>query len=127
MSDVNNKEKQFSGKNWGHPRKYTKKHTNIANPLIPEVPKYRKKRRKTVGQKKCLPFGACPFCEKELKQIDEEKHWIFSSLESFCRHCGAKEVDVCPACKRKTWIKNNLYKHQSHGCGFEGVANLQNL
>jgi len=130
---INNKEKQAVTGNWGHPDKYTKKHTKIPDPLIPEVKHKRKKKKEK--RKYISPFDRCPHCDNILP-LDPAKiksnnarllFWLQPRLE-ICPSCGAKRVkkpDCCPACKRTDTVwksTENVYKHQSmsFGCGFVG-------
>ena len=116
---INNKEKRFAGGNWGHPRKWLKRHTKIQDP--PEVPRHHKRKKK----KKKLwinPREVCPFCKKELAIVGEANNFsIFAPRETTCRFCGATVVE-CPACKRGTWRLDEIYKHQTRilSCGFVG-------
>jgi len=126
---INNKEKQFAAGNWGS-NKFVKRHTKIANPLIPESVKggY-SKRKKHVKKLYVLPWLICPFCGKELEKLAKDKDFVFNCYAKECKHCGAKETTECPACKRKTWLnKQGIYKHKYWGCGFTGKRNkLVNL
>ena len=115
---IGNKEKRFAGGNWGHPRKWLKRHTKIQDP--PEVPRHHKRKKK-----KKKPWvndrGVCPFCKKEL-QIIGEIIGIFAPRENNCKYCGAEVVE-CPSCRRGTWkSKDGIYKHQTRvfSCGFVG-------
>jgi len=116
---ANNKDKKAAGGNWGHPRPYTKKHTNI--PEIKDEPqKRRAKRKKKKDKKEWIYEGhVCPHCN-ELLEIKEGKRWfIFEITEDFCK-CGAK-VGECPCCHRPSWEKDGYFIHNSRiGCGFRG-------
>lgn len=121
-NNINNKEKQAAGGNWGHPRKYTKRKTKIPNPLIPECSRSSRKRKKKKDKKPYIwHFEVCPFCGEERKKLNNKDSW-FRNREDFCRKCGAKEVKgECPACHRTAWIKNEYYKHEGfYTCGFSG-------
>jgi hypothetical protein len=135
---INNKEKQAVAGNWGHPGKFTKQHTKISDPLIPEKDmsgraiKKKKKQRRVYKS----PYEHCPFCETELpideKKLEEDrikfgKMYYRMYIPSFgyrakeCPNCKAKEVIECPACKRHTWMNlEGTYKHMGLGCGFNG-------
>lgn len=129
---INKKEQQYAGGNWGHPRKYVKKHTEIANPLGPDIekrpPSKKKDKKKTVAPKKYWNvYDRCPFCEEELQKIEKKPievagklFSVFPNREKFCRKCGACEVKECPACKHSTWYRDEIYKHLFYGCGFSG-------
>ena len=120
MNLIGNKEKQFVAGNWGHPRKWLKRHTKIQD--SPEVPRHHKKKKR---KKKLWIWdrGVCPFCKKELRIIGEANNRsIFAPRETTCRHCSATVVE-CPACKRGTWKSvEGIYKHQTRmfSCGFAG-------
>lgn len=118
---INNKEKQFAAGNWGS-NKFVKKHTMIANPLIPEKTRGKGlKRRKRVKKPRILPWSICPFCGKKLEELAKSTTFILNDYAKKCSHCGAKETPQCPACKRETWVnKEGLYKHKWFGCGFTG-------
>ena len=73
MGLINNKEKQAAGGNWGHPRKWLKRHTKIDDPLIPErTKKVKSRKKKKKKPKKVFVWYACPFCGKEIP-IDPKK------------------------------------------------------
>ena len=121
MELINNKEKQYKGGNWGHPRKFTKKNTKIDDPLIPARGKRRSKKKR---EKKVWTWCACPFCGKEIP-IDEnytstKSLVIFKPRKKECV-CGAK-VTECPCCQRETWVKDGIHKHYNNvfNCGFTG-------
>jgi hypothetical protein len=133
---INNKDKKYAGGNWGHPRKFTKRHTKIDDPLIPEkgVGSARKKKKKVKKEYK-FSWRTCPFCNTEIpldyKRIAEEKEklknrpylgiWEEMYRVDECPNCHAKEVRECPACKRITWFNTDgVYRHQNWGCGFFG-------
>ena len=124
--NINNKEKKAAGGNWGKPGKFIKKHTNIPNPLVPEVTRYKpdKKYKKKEKKERVFPWAICPFCKKELKLkkgLSKEKSWYFGSeYRENCHECKATHGKKCPCCKRATWFLNGIYKHQFMGCGFEG-------
>lgn len=132
MSDnrfkINHKEQRAVAGNWGHPRKFIKKITKIADPLYPDKPiKSSKKYKKKVKKPYIAPYKQCPFCGNELKELPkiESKGLgfyvsIFVKYERECIKCGAKRVEDCPCCHRHTWLLNETYKHQWLGCGFEG-------
>ena len=61
MNNINNKEKQAVAGNWGHPRKYTKRHTKIPNPLIPQRVRKVKRKKGKVKRKYVSPYQCCPF------------------------------------------------------------------
>ena len=132
---INNKEKQFIAGNWGHPRKFLKRQTNIPEPIIPENKHKKKKKKKKKPY--ISPFNSCPFCNNELP-LDAEKinkiklgpflfkyQWSLPRVKicPICKAYEIKEPDICPACKRnyKVWKNTEgIYKHQSIGCGFTG-------
>lgn len=127
--NINNKEKQSVGKNWGHPRKYTKKHTKIPEPLISlkDINYGLRKRKKREKKEFISKFETCPFCKELLHPREDipQRKWIFSlsNLETWCRKCGASQIPECPACKRETWLsKSGIYKHPYMGCGFQGES-----
>lgn len=120
---INNKEKQNAGGNWGHPRKFTKRHTKIPNPLVPERPRSKKKKNKTPPTPYFSPYQHCPFCKIELLKKKNSKYGLsMFRRENFCRKCDAKEIDDgCPACHRDIWIKGGFHKHIGFiNCGFSG-------
>lgn len=114
---INSKVQQFFGGNWGHPRPYIKKKTEI-KPLRTSAPKRRKKKK----VKKSWFWKACPFCGEEIKsKPGENKYSIFNKIYDKECGCGAKEVEECPCCHRKTWFKDEIYKHEGYiNCGFVG-------
>lgn len=127
---VNNKEKQKVGGNWGHPRPYTKKITEISEPLYPEDRHKNLKRKKKEKKPYFSPYEVCPFCEKKLKETGKKNWGFLDRYEKKCRNCGAKKGKECPACKGETWYLNKVYKHQNLGCGFVGKKinkNRENL
>lgn len=114
--------KKAAGGNWGHPRKFTKRHTNIDIPDDDAVPKMLKKKKKK--EKKPYKFWTCPFCREEIPERKENNSRAGTCLvrwerEDHCK-CGAIEVPHCPACFRTTWHKDGVFKHLWMGCGFEG-------
>jgi hypothetical protein len=124
---INNKEKQASAGNWGHPRPFLKKMTKV----IPYPSTWRKANRKRKEKKKWRGlFEVCPFCDNDLVKLEkteEEKNSlrfisIFDKYEKKCRACGAHEVPDCPCCHRPTWYKDGIYKHNGYisFCGFTG-------
>lgn len=129
---ITNKVKQSSSGSWGHPTKFEKRETRIKVPEDdPVKPLHKRKRR--VKKPYISPFCSCPFCQKELpldqKAIDTAKkegkivfEWSNEWRIKECPNCQAYEVVECPACGRKTWFDYNTkyYKHQWHGCGFNG-------
>lgn len=118
---INNKIKQFFGANWGKPKDFEHKAKIDFNELEREVPVHSKKKKRT-EKKNYSSYWACPFCKEEIPIVEEEqrtRYWVFGKRAKVC-NCGAKEVPDCPACKRTTWIKDFVYKHQHWGCGFEG-------
>ncbi len=128
MGLINNKEKQAAGGNWGHPRKWTKRHTKLDDPLIPERP--RKRQRKNKKRKKLFTWckDLCPFCGIELP-IDKTKKEPMNKLlfwrqprVEVCPNCHARHVDKsCPCYNGDTWIKEGIYKHNDPwNCGFTG-------
>ncbi len=119
---INNKIKQFFGRNWSS-NKFTKKHTNIPTPIFEEETKHKsdKKYKKKEKKKWVFPGDCCTFCNKELvKKKTEAKYSFLSNREKRCRNCGAKKGKLCPACKMETWYLNGIYKHSMVGCGFIG-------
>jgi len=129
---ITNKIKKIFGGNWGHPRKFVKRHTNIPDPLFPDPEgpvKMKSLKRKHKHEPKPYPGHCCPFCGKELP-IDEtktQKYFFFSERVNTCPVCKAYEVPECPACKRKTWYdpESRIFKHQGVlGCGFNGLRKL---
>lgn len=126
MININNKEKQFVGGNWGHPRKFIKKHTEIPNPLIPKEPKIFSSRKYKKKHKWIDYYKLCPFCLNELKEIGTFKKFnLFLSTKYADKCiCGAKMIkNGCPCCKNDTWLKDEIYKHKKLSylnCGFIG-------
>ena len=133
MSDnrfkINHKEQRAVAGNWGHPSKFTKKNTNIPDPLYPERKrKPAKKYKKKIKKQYIFPYTSCPFCKAKLKELPKEdidsssKFTILfgRNYEKICRKCGAKKVKGCPCCHRSTWYLDEIYKHQSTWCGFIG-------
>jgi len=126
--NINNKEKQSVGGNWGHPRKYIKKHTKLPDPLISlgTINYGLRKRKKREKKEFVSKFETCPFCQNKLSMTEGTKNsngyllwWVHT--EKWCRKCGASQIPECPACKKPTWLnKGGLYKHPYMGCGFEG-------
>lgn len=120
MGLINNKEKQAAAGNWGHPRKWLKKHTKISDPLIPQRTKGKRKKK----IKKIWVWKACPFCGKEIpidkNYISTDSLVFFKPRLKYCE-CGAK-IDECPCCKKETWLKDDIYKHYKDmfSCGFVG-------
>lgn len=125
---INNKEKQFAAGNWST-NQFVKKHTKISDPLLRETPKHRSNKKKMKPDYEAKWHG-CPFCQKALpvvRPVDTVPQpngfyrWIFEQRASKCA-CGAKIVmEACPSCKRDTWFKAGIYKHQGNfNCGFFG-------
>lgn len=124
---------------------YREKHTRIDKLTErPELPK-NKSDKKYKEKKKSLPYYRCPFCQEELPEVvsrdiakiferrsngcigfGKRYRGFFSGIRaSKCRNCGAREVysQLCPCCKRDTWLKDGVYKHSTrryHNCGFVG-------
>ena len=132
-NNINNKDKQGEAGNWGHPRPYVKKHTNVSD--RPEAGKHRGSAKYKKKEKKeyVYEWAMCPFCKSkltikekhELDDIEWRRFHVFSDeYEHECKECGAHVIDEpCPACKqdRDMWInKDNVLKHHMYGCGFEG-------
>ena len=122
MFNINNKVKQFFCGNWSS-NKYTKKKTEIPDDFGYEKVKTPKKKKKSKGSKPYVsPYHTCPFCERELadRGVFGVRFRCLREKKQVCDVCNARRVDECPACKAKTWMKDGVYKHQYHGCGFEG-------
>lgn len=128
---ITNRVKQVASGNWGHPTKFEKQHTKIEVPEDKPVKPLHK--RKRIKKPYVSPFSCCPFCQKELpldqKVIDKAKkenryffEWSNEWHMKECPTCQAYEVVKCPACERKTWFNpsTKYFKHQWHGCGFNG-------
>ena len=124
MSEIiNNKWKQFFGKNWSS-NKFVKKNTKIKD-FDSQENKHRSKKKKA-KKKTFFPWVMCPFCNERLvdkfdKNTDSLR-WFFSESRKLitCK-CGAKIMkESCPACNNDTWFKDGIFKHQWMGCGFEG-------
>lgn len=89
-----------------------------------EVPKPRpsglKKKPKTEWR---WPASICPHCDGTLTEIDPDTRRYLSEkqFDDKCV-CGAKlEEKGCPCCKRNSWVKDGIYKHQKWvHCGFTG-------
>lgn len=125
---ITNKIKKYFGGNWGHPRRDIKKRTEIPDDFFDDKePKHHSKKKKA---KKPVIFEwkHCPFCHEQLEEIpadpDKEKRDVFVMIglgkyKQQCK-CGAKGNFKCPCCKRDTWYKDGIYKHQWMGCGFQG-------
>jgi len=132
--NINNKIKQFFGGNWGHPRPFTKRHTEIPKDFFSDEPvkkTHKKKKKKRVFR---WTYESCPFCDASLPRIDKNTDtlrvcWPYKFAEE-CE-CGAKKVkpidehvdkiNACPCCGRDTWFKDDIYKHQDKwSCGFVG-------
>jgi len=86
----------------------------------------RGKRKKKERQPYVWEGHCCPFCKAELPLVKEKVKGlarlalIFTPRASECS-CGAFEVPSCPACKRETWYKDKIHRHNKpYGCGFEG-------
>ena len=136
---VNSKQQQAAAGNWGHPRPYTKKHTNI--PELTDVTKHKKKAKKKKNKDKnphLWVFDVCPFCGEELRKVKSKDNsdrkrlslYFGRDRERKCRNCGAKNTgNVCPACKTDKhgiWKnKEGIYKHASYGCGFVGKKKVK--
>jgi hypothetical protein len=135
---VNNKEKQAVSSNWGKPKDFEQKNTNIPDPLYPVD---RHKGVKRNRKKRVFRYSdeVCPFCDRDLPRIkltgEEMKQKTFyvegiSIIDTMRGYkindectCGALRANSCPCCKRKTWFKDGVYKHQPRhflGCGFTG-------
>lgn len=130
---VNNKEKKSVAGNWGKPGKFLKKHTEIK--LFSATLKHKSKKKKKRNHS--YLSGICPFCESELPVVVPPEYIMSNGINFFrkfnifrllgiiskkCHNCGAREVHNCPSCSRKTWFKDNIYKHQKDycNCGFTG-------
>lgn len=128
---------KFFGGNWGKPDK-KEKDINLPNPIFPEEPIIRSKKKRKNKKPYISPYNHCPFCNTELpldeKRIAEEKEklknrpllsiWEEMYRIETCPSCKSFKVPICPACKRETWFNpvTRIYKHQSFlNCGFEGV------
>ncbi len=130
---ITDRVKQASAGTYGHPTKFEKQHTKIKVPEDDEPVKPLHKRKRRIKKLYISPFTSCPFCQNELP-IDQEAidkarkegklvlEWSNEWHMKECPKCQAYEVTECPACGRKTWFDYNtkFYKHQWHGCGFNG-------
>lgn len=140
---INSKSQQAAAGNWGHPRPFTKKHTNVPTP--PEQSRHKgvnkKKKKKKNKRDWVKEWNSCPFCKKPLllvlnqedaTKIFCQKDTIFSlrrtaiiwgGIHAKKCGCGARRLTkACPCCKRNTWFKGGIYMHRRMGCGcgFEG-------
>ena len=116
---INNGIKKFFGGNWGKPRDFQQRATEIPDDFFDDKEGrwYSKKKK---GPKKTIAFwGMCPFCLGPLEELPEAERTLFRDYIGECA-CGAIKVPDCPACHRDTWLKDKVYKHQWLGCGFEG-------
>lgn len=122
---INRKDQQSAGGNWGHPRPFTKKHTNIPD-RTEEVGKRQadKKYKEKIKVNWLSKYYACPFCSVELPVVCQNPHklrWPSEIRAKKCRNCGARQrKKSCPSCKGDTFYKDEIYMHQRHGCGFIG-------
>ena len=136
---INRKDQQSAGGNWGHPRPFTKKHTDIPD-RTDEVGK-RRASKKYKEKKVQKPYHVCPFCQVELLEVLTSKEadaifkkgnyvtrwWLSGMRARKCKNCGARNLTkACPCCKRDTWFdkKTKFYKHESRSwswCGFVGA------
>jgi hypothetical protein len=117
---VNNKEKQASVGNWGHPRPFLKRKTKIKP--YPAAPKHRSKKKRP-RKSSFISFHVCPFCHAELPpKPGLTISFLPRNRVDECPECKARMVPECPACKRDTWYdpEKEEYKHQWFGCGFSG-------
>lgn len=122
MNRINNKVKQFAASNWSS-NQYVKKETRIPDPLYPEIPKYKaRKKREPIDFE--VKYHSCPFCREVLPRLDSQEVFVWrTSRVGKCPKCGARNKSgSCPACKRDTWFKKGIYKHDrfSLNCGFVG-------
>ena len=111
---IGGKIKQAAGGNWGHPRKYVKKHTNIERVFKEGRHQGTRRKKKKKVRSEYHPFrGYCPFCKEPLDKEDSSKpDWYLDNYSGECRNCGTCLVDHCPACGRSTWMDVNcVYKH----------------
>ena len=114
--NINNKIKQFFGKNWSA-NKYIKRHTTIPPNFGYEEPKAHSKKKKTKTPYRRVD-SICPFCDASLSEVNSGR-WR-TTYFGVCK-CGALVAPNCPCCKRKTCCKDGVYKHQGFiNCGFEG-------
>jgi len=131
---INSKIKQAVSGNWGKPKgagQGVKLRKIEIEP--PRIPNKKKKRVKKSDNPPVFDRFCCPFCHNELpvdhayiatlkNTIKVKSVGIFPGWYRVkdCPKCKAKGGQECPACKRETWYRTGWYKHQGHGCGFEG-------
>jgi len=122
---ANSKNKQYAGGNWGHPRKFTKRHTNIEE--IKEDTKRKPKKKKKEKKEYIWEGYLCPLCGNMLELKEQEKFYVIRNTEDSCKKCGAKKTE-CPCCHRETWVSKEGYHSHSIrsncGCGFKGYGKV---
>ena len=122
---ANNKDKKAAGGNWGHPRPFVKKHTNVPE-IDDEPPRRRAKRKNKKKPKKKLIYEGhiCPHCNHPLELLETKRFFVFETTEDVCRKCGAKKGE-CPCCHRESWEKDGYFIHnRSFGCSFRGYKKV---
>jgi hypothetical protein len=120
-----NKEKQASGGNWGHPRRFVKSITDVSFP-DDDAPEAGKKgpRRKRKRARAARVWSPCPFCGAEMRLPEEERVRLpFLGADRKECECGAVN-DECPACHSRLGVMRleGEYRHNAswNGCGFRG-------
>ena len=109
------------GEKYRHSRRAIGDTIDIKEKATPAKTGKSKKKKNKADPKKWMYWRNCPFCFEERKPLPDKSIRMYPHRENFCRKCGAKEVDRCPACGRKTWQNvDGVHKHNNHGCGFVG-------